>query len=97
MTQFSEGPTPTFNKGGRGRGVPTKDNNITQWRDLEHDYDSSLSLKPSNLELLVNQFNNATTENSNDPEKISSSKHYDIEKMHNIEIPHKINHYPYSI
>ena len=66
------------------------DNNITQWRDLEHDHDSSLSLKPSsNLELLVNQFNNATPENSNDPEKISSSKYYDIEEMHNIEIPHK--------
>ena len=62
------------------------DNNI-QWNDLENDNDNSLSLKPSsNLELLVNQFNNATPENSNDPEKISSSKYYD---MHNIEIPHK--------
>ena len=51
---------------------------------------SSLSLKPSsNLELLVNQFNNATTENSNDPEKFSASKYYDIEKMYGIEIPHK--------
>ena len=66
------------------------DNNITQWRYLEHDHDSSLSLKPSsNLEFLVNQFNNATPENSNDSEKISSSKYYDIEEMHNIEIPHK--------
>ena len=62
------------------------DNNITQWTD----HDSSLSLKPSsNLELLVNQFNNATPENCNGPEKISSSKCYDIEEMHNIEIPHK--------
>ena len=43
----------------------------------------------SNLELLVNQFNNATPENSNDPEKISSSKYYGIEEMRNIEIPHK--------
>ena len=66
------------------------DNIITQWRDLEHYHNSSLSLKPSlNLELLVNQFNNATPENSNDPEKISSSKYYDIEEMRNIEIPHK--------
>ena len=66
------------------------DNNITQWRDLEHDHDSSLSLRPcSNLEFLVNQFNNATPENSNDPKKISSSKYYDIEEMHNIEILHK--------
>ena len=45
------------------------DNNI-QWNDLENDHDSSLSLKPSsNLELLINQFNNATQENSNDPKK----------------------------
>ena len=66
------------------------DSNITQCKDLENDHNSSLSLKPSsNLELLVNQFNNATPENSNDAEKISSSKYYDIQEMHNIEIPHK--------
>ena len=54
------------------------------------DHNSSLSLKSSsNLELLVNQFNNATPENGNDPEKIASSKYYDIDEMHNIEIPHK--------
>ena len=41
----------------------------------------SSSLKPSNLELLLNQF---TTENSNNPEKIPSSKYYDIEEMYNI-------------
>ena len=65
------------------------DNNI-QWNDLENDHDSSLSLKPSsNLELLINQFNNATRENTNDPEKISSSKYYDIEEMHNTEITYK--------
>ena len=46
------------------------DCNITWWKDLENDHDSSLLLKPSsNLELLVNQFNNATPENGNDPEK----------------------------
>ena len=57
---------------------------------MENDHNSSLSLKPSsNLELLVNQFNNATPENSNDTEKISSSKYYDIQEMHNIEIPQK--------
>ena len=28
-------------------------------------------------------------ENINDPEKIASSKYYDIGEMHNIEIPHK--------
>ena len=52
-------------------------------------HNSSLSLRSSlNLELLINQFNNAAPENSNDPEKISSSK-YDIEEMHKIDIPHK--------
>ena len=66
----------------------TDNNNNTHWIDLEND--SSLSLKPSsNLELLVNQFINATPENSNDPEKVCSSKYYDIEEMHNIQIPHK--------
>ena len=66
------------------------DGNITKWKDLENDHDSSLLLKPSsNLEILVNQFNNATPENDNDPEKISLSKYYDIDEMCNIEIPHK--------
>ena len=66
------------------------DSDIIQWKDIENDHDSSLSLKPSsNLELLVKQFNNAAPENSNDPEKISSSKYYDIEEMRNIEISHK--------
>ena len=66
------------------------DCNITQWKDLENDLDSSLILKlSSNLELLVNQFNNATTENGNGSEKIASSKYYDIDEMHKIKIPHK--------
>ena len=56
----------------------------------ENYHNSSLSLKSSSkLELLVNQLNNATLENDNDPEKIVSSKYYDIDEMHNIEIPHK--------
>ena len=66
------------------------DNNTIEWINLENFHNTSLSLKPSsNLELLVNQFNNATPENNNDPEKICSSKYYDIEEMGNIEIPHK--------
>ena len=66
------------------------DNKTTQWIDLENDHNSSLSLKSSsNLEHLLNQFNNATPENSYDPEKICSSKYHDIEQMHNIEISHK--------
>ena len=72
------------------------DSNIIQWKDLENDNASSLSLKPSsNLELLVNQFSNTTPENSNDPEKMSSSKYYGIEEMHNIEILH--NHKSLSL
>ena len=59
-------------------------------KDLENDHDSSLLLKPSsNLELSVNQFNNATPKNGKDPEKITPSKYYDIDEMHNTEIPHK--------
>ena len=66
------------------------DNNNTHWIDLENYCNSSLSLKDSsNLELLVNQFNNATSENSNDPEKVCSSRYYDIEEMHNIQMPRK--------
>ena len=66
------------------------DNNSTQWIDLDNDHYSSLSLKPSsNVELLVNQFNKATPENTNDPERVCSSKYYDIVEMHNIEIPRK--------
>ena len=62
----------------------------TQWRDLKHDHNSPLSLKSSsNLDLLVNQFNNAIPENNNDPERIFSSKYYDIEEVCHIEIPHK--------
>ena len=42
------------------------DSNITQWKDQENDHNSSLLLKTSlNLELLVNQFNNATAKPKN--------------------------------
>ena len=74
------------------------DNNITEQRDLEYDHDSSLSLTPSNLELLVNQFNKATQKTVMTLKKFL---HPNImtEEMCNIEIPHKnkINQYPYSI
>ena len=70
-----------------------------QSKELRNDHYSSLLLKPSpNLVLLVNQLNNATPENNNDPEKTSPSKYYDIDEMHNIiKYLTKINHYPYSI
>ena len=61
-----------------------------QWKDLESEHNSSFFLKLSpNLKLLVNQFATNASENSNGPENISSSKYYDIDKMHNIKIPHK--------
>ena len=70
----------------------------TLCKDLENDHNSSLSLKPSSkIEFLVNQFSNATPENGNDPEKIASSKYFDIDEMHNIEYLTKMNHSPYSI
>ena len=50
----------------------------------------SLSLKLSpNLQLFVNEFNNASPDNSNDPEKNYFSRYYDVEEMYNTEIPHK--------
>ena len=43
------------------------DSNITQSKDQENDHDCSLLLKSSsNLELLVNQFKNATPQNGNE-------------------------------
>ena len=55
-----------------------------------NDHNGSLLLKPStDLEILVNQFNNATPDNSNDLEKILTFKYYGIGKMHNIKISHK--------
>ena len=66
------------------------DSNFMQLKELGNDHNNSFLQKPSpNLELLVNQFDNAISENSNDSEKISSSKYYDIEEMHNIKKPHK--------
>ena len=74
------------------------DSNFIQSKELENDDNSSLLLKSSpNLELLVNQFNDATPENNNVSEKASPSKYYDINEMHNIKNIRKINHYPYSI
>ena len=61
-----------------------------KFKGLKSAQNSSLFLKPTrNLELLASQFSNATPKNYNDPENISSSKYYDIDKMHNIEIPNK--------
>ena len=61
-----------------------------QWKGQNTSEISSLLLKPTpTLELLVNQFNNATPENSNDPENISSSQHHDIDEMYNVGIPNK--------
>ena len=43
------------------------------WKDLANGHNSLLK-RSLNLELLVNQSNNATSEKSNNPEIISSSK-----------------------
>ena len=40
-----------------------------QWKDLGRDHNGLLFFKPSPA-FLVNQFNNATPENSNDPENV---------------------------
>ena len=63
-----------------------------QWKGQKTAENSSLLLKPKpNLELLASQFNNATPENNNDPENISSSKYYDIDEMLSVEIPNQKN------
>ena len=74
------------------------DNDIIQQKDIENDHDSSLPLKPpSDLELLVNQFNNATPENSNDPEKFLHLNIMALRKCITLKYLTKINPYPYSI
>ena len=61
-----------------------------EWKELKSAQNSSVLLKPlPDFELLVIQFNNAVAENDNYPEIIYSSKYYDIDKMHNIEIPNR--------
>ena len=77
------------------------DSNITQWTDLENDHDSSSFFfffnLSSNLELLVNQFNNATSDNGNDPEKLLNLKIMTLMKCITLKYLTKINHFPYSI
>ena len=66
------------------------DSSIIQWKGQKTSEISSLLLKPtSNLELLVNRFNNLTPENNNDTENKSSSKYYDIDEIHNVGISNK--------
>ena len=73
------------------------DSNITQWIDPQNDHNSSVSSKSSsNLELLVNQFNNATPDNSNDPEKIYLN-FMTMMKCITLKYLTEINYYPYSI
>ena len=73
------------------------DSNITQWKHLENDHDSSLLLKFSNLELLVNQFNNTTPENGNDPEKVLYLNIMTLMKCITLKYLTTINCFPYSI
>ena len=71
------------------------DNNTTQWIDIENDQNSSLSLEPSsNLELLVHQFNNATPENTNDPEKFVHLNTMTLRKCVTLKYLKKINRFP---
>ena len=52
--------------------------------------ESYLSLKPSEkLKLLVNQFNNASPVDNNDPENVVQSKYYNIDELQNMKMPSK--------
>ena len=71
------------------------DNNRAHWIDLGNDNNSSFSLKPfSNLELLINQFNNAT------PKKVTIQKKFvhpnimTLKKYKILKYLRKINHCP---
>ena len=66
------------------------DSSIIQRKELKSPHNSSLLSKPTlKLKLLVNQFNSVTPQNNNNLRNISSSKYYDIDDMHYIEIPNK--------
>ena len=57
-------------------------NILFQGINSENDRDSSLSLKPSNLALLPNQFSNTFQVNSyNDPKNVVNSKYYDTDQI----------------
>ena len=52
--------------------------------------ESYLSLKPpEKLKLLVNQFNNASPVDNNDPENVVQSKYYNIDELQNMKMPSK--------
>ena len=71
------------------------DNNSTHWTDLENDHNSSLSLKPSsNLELLVNQFNNLPLKIVMTLKKFVHPNIMTLRKCITLKYLTKINHYP---
>ena len=72
--------------------------NITQWTDLRKDHNTSLSLKSSpKLELLVNQFNNATQEIVMTLKRFLHLTIMTFRKCITLKYLTKINCYPYSI
>ena len=71
--------------------------NIIQWKDLENDHAGSLSLKPSNLELSVNQFNNTTPKIVMTLKKFLHPNIMTLRKCITLKHLTIINHYPYSI
>ena len=74
------------------------DNNITQWKDLENDRGSSLLLKPSsNLELLVNQFNNVPQKMVMTLKKLFLLNIMTLMKCITLKYLTKVNRFPYSM
>ena len=74
------------------------DSNITQWIDPQNDHNSSLSSKPSsNLELLVNQFNNVTQIIVMTLKKFIYLNFMTVMKCITLKYLTEINYYPYSI
>ena len=64
-------------------------NNNNDNNDESKNSKSYLILKPADLALLFNQFNNAIPENNSDPENVIQSKYYDIDELQQLKIPNK--------
>ena len=65
-------------------------NSSSEGTSSENDKESLLSLKPpSDLTLLLNQFNNTSTEKNNDHENIVNSKYYDNDQIQTLKFPDK--------
>ena len=67
----------------------TTTNSFSQSTNSDNDKESLLSLKPSDLALLYNQFNSTSPEKNSDPVNVVNSKFYDIDQIQTLKFPDK--------